>query len=875
MLINEDEYLAHYGILRRSGRYPWGSGKDENTRNKMFLDYVHELKDRGVTEVNIARGMGVSTTELRAARKIAKSQQKQSQIALAQRLKDKGYSNVAIGDRMNRQESYVRTLLAPGAADKAKLLDTTADMLKKEIADKQFIDVGSGVENQIGVSKNRLDTAIAMLREDGYELHPISILQIGTGNYTNARILCPPGTTKEEVYKNKDKIQQITKFSDDGGRNYYGLHDPIKVDPKRVGIVYAEDGGGKADGVIYVRPGVEDIDLGGSNYAQVRVAVGDGHYLKGMAMYKDDLPEGTDLLFNTNQSNTGNKLDAMKKISDDPENPFKSMVRQIVADKGLPTEHVTSAMNIVNEEGKWFQWSRTLSSQILSKQSPELARSQLDMTYENRKQEHDDIMALTNPTVRKKLLEEFADKTDSASVHLKAAALPQQAVHVILPIPTLAPTQVYAPNYADGTPVVLIRHPHGGTFEIPELTVNNRHSDSRKILGVHPKDAIGIHHSVAERLSGADFDGDTVLVIPNHEGRIKTSPALKELKDFDPRASYPGFPGMKPMTNTQAEMGKISNLITDMSIQNAPHDEIARAVRHSMVVIDAEKHNLNHKLSYNDNNIKQLKDKYQSGGASTLISRAKAKVYVPHRRPRPMSRGGPVDPKTGEKVYEETGRVSYKTGKPRLTRATRLGEAKDAMVLSSGTQMERLYANHSNKLKALANQSRLEALNTPASDWLPSAKKTYAKEVESLDAKLSIALKNRPLERQAQLIASTQLRIIRDYNPNMDDDTYKKVKFRTLEEARQRTGSGKQRIEVTPKEWDAIQAGAISDSKLTQILNNADMKVIRELATPKNRPVMTAAKTQRAEAMLAMGYTRAEVAAALGVSVTTLDKTFQ
>lgn len=883
--IREDQYLAHYGILRRSGRYPWGSGgpeyagKDQNTRNKTFVDYVDSLRNQGMSETDIARGMGISTTQLRAAKSIAKNQQKQAQIDMAERLREKGYSNVAIGQRMGLNESSVRALLAPGAKDRADVLSTTTDMLKGEVEQKKFVDIGTGVENHIGVSKEKLNTAVAMLQEQGYQVHRVKVRQLGTGFDTELKVLTPPGTTQKEVWENRDKIKQLGAFSDDGGRTFARVHDALPIDPKRIAVRYAEDGGDKADGIIYVRPGVEDVSLGKARYAQVRIQVGDGHYLKGMAMYKDDLPPGADLVFNTNKSSTGNKLDAMKKMSDDPDLPFGSVVRQIVKDAGSPNERVTSAMNIVNEEGDWKEWSRNLSSQFLSKQSPKLAKGQLNMTFERRQQEFDDIMALTNPTVKKKLLEGFADSTDAAAVHLKAAALNQRtAWHVILPIDSMPPSQIYAPNYRNGERVVLIRYPHGGTFEIPELTVNNNHPESKRLLR-DARDAVGIHHSVSERLSGADFDGDTVLVIPNNQGKVKTSPALEGLKNFDPRSSYPAYEGMKPMSarRKQQEMGQVSNLITDMTIRGASHAEIARAVRHSMVVIDAEKHNLDWRQSSVDNGIAQLKQQYQGtskSGASTLISRAGSQVFINERKPRPQSEGGPVDRSTGRKVFVETGRMKPShTGEPIPVkqRSKKLAETDDAHLLSSGTPMEKIYADHSNKLKSLANQARLAAVRTPPLQYSPSAKRAYSGEVRSLDSKLVLALKNRPLERQAQILANAVVRAKRDANPNLDGDSLKKIKYQALEEARIRTGAKKQQIQITSKEWDAIQAGAISNSKLSQILSNADLDLVRNLATPRSVTLMTTAKTARAKSMLESGYTRAEVADALGVSLTTLD----
>lgn len=876
MVVFDGEYLEHYGILRRSGRYPWGSSGNESEFNAGFLGYVKDMKKQGLTETQIAQGLGISTTQLRAEKSRAKAEQQQANFLQARALKDKGYSNVAIGERMGMPESSVRSLLAKGDSEKADILQTTSSFLKDQVDSKGFIDIGTGVETHLALSKERLNTAVEYLRGEGYEVHTVKVRQLGTGHETVVKVLGTPGSTQREVWADPTKIKPIDGFFEDNGREIGKIHEPIPVNPKRLQVKYKEDGGDQADGVIYVRPGAKDLSLGGTNYAQVRIKVGEDHYLKGMAMYKDDLPDGVDLVFNTNKSDTGNKLDALKPIKADADLPFGAITRNVVKDAGTPKEKNVSAMNLVNEEGDWANWSKTLSSQMLSKQEPSLARDQLAMTFERRAKEYDEIMSLTNPTVKKKLLEEFADGTDAAAVHLKAAALPRQASHVILPVASIKPGEVYAPGYRQGETVALIRYPHGGRFEIPQLTVNNRHKESRKLLG-DAVDAIGIHYSVAERLSGADFDGDTVLVIPNNSGKIKSDPALEGLKNFDPKTAYPGYPGMKVMSNTQTEMGKISNLITDMTIAGAPTSEIARAVRHSMVVIDAEKHELDYKSSSQRNGIPALKKKYQtkpdgSGGAATLISRKKSRVDVPERIPRPQREGGPVDKKTGKKVYKETGRVHYRTGKPATTKLEALAATDDAHTLSSGTYIEKLYADHSNKLKGLANQARLSAINTPPIKWSPSAKKTYSSEVARLDSALALAKRNAPRERQAQIIANSIVKAKRHADPTMEPATRKKVEAQALEQARIRTGAGKSRIVISPKEWEAIQAGAISNSKLSQILANADMDVVRDLATPKTKLLMTSAKTKRAERMARQGYTRAEIAQALGVSKSTLDR---
>lgn len=889
MIRTHEEHLAHYGILRRSGRYPWGSGGTQNTRNKSFLDTVDNLRKQGMTEAEIARGFGFTTTDLRAARSIAVAQQRQEKILTAQRLKEKGWSNVAIGERMGLNESSVRALLAPGEKDKADALQTTSNMLKDQVDKKGMIDVGIGVEHQVGVSRTRLDTAVAVLKEQGYKVHSIKVQQIGTGKYTTMKVLAKPDTTLAQVQRERAKIKQIDDYSIDNGRSYLSIQPPISVSSRRIGINYKEDGGDKADGVIYVRPGVKDLSLGGKNYAQVRIAVDGTHYLKGMAVYKDDLPVGTDLVFNTNKSSTGRKKDVMKTMEDDPDFPFGSIVRQIHG----PDGKVISAMNKVNEEGDWDNWSRNLSSQMLSKQSPDLARQQLNVTFERRLREFNEINSLTNPTVKRELLLKFADSADSAAVHLRAANLPRQATKVILPISSMKENEIYAPSMRDGERVALVRFPHGGTFEIPQLTVNNRNREARKILGTAARDAVGIHHKVAERLSGADFDGDTVLVIPNNKRLVKSTAALDGLKNFDPHVyKIPEGSPIPRVDNVrkQREMGKVSNLITDMTLRGANTEQLSRAIRHSMVVIDSEKHGLDIAQSEKDHGILSLKEEYQGGkrsGATTLISRAGATVRVPERNPRSAAKGGPIDPRTGKKVFEPTGRmiperkvtrdasgkrVYVETGRmvPVQQRSVRLFEADDARTLSSGTQMESIYADHSNRLKAMANDARKEAVNTRALPYSPSAKKVYSNEVASLNAKLNIAEKNAPYERQAQLLANADLSVRRQANPNMEPEDVKKIKQMALNEMRIRTGAKKTKVNITQPEWDAIQAGAISKDKLERILSNSDPDTVKRLALPKQTIKMTSAKQRRAQSMLANGYTQQEVADALGVGLTTL-----
>lgn len=880
MIITMEDYLQHYGTPRHSGRYPWGSGEDPYQNNASFLGMVKDLRDKGMTPKEIADSLGITTTELRARNSIAKNENRQADIHTALKLKDKGWSNQAIGDRLQVSAGTVANLLAPGAADKAKVLDATADMLKTQIDKKGVVDIGTGVEHHLGISDNKLSNAVAKLEAKGYKKHYIKVPQLGTEHETSVKVMTPPGVSYSELMKNKYNIQQVTDvYTEDGGRTWANMHPPKSIDSSRVEVNYSEKnskgeeiGGGLADGVIYVRPGVEDVSLGDSRYAQVRIAVDGTHYLKGMAVYKDDLPPGVDLLFNSIKSKdeVSNKLETMKPMARDADgninkdNPFGATIKP-GGQRGV--------MNVVNEEGTWDTWSRTLSSQFLSKQNPKLAREQLGMTFERRTDSLDEIMSLTNPTVRKHLLENFAEDVDSAAVQLKAAALPRQATSVLLPLPKMKETEVFAPNLNNGDRVVLVRHPHGGIFEIPELVVNNRNPDGKKIIGSDAPDAIGINPKVAEKLSGADFDGDTVLVINNNSGKVKTAPTLEGLKDFDPRREYPPTETSTRMTSagTQFHMGNVSNLITDMTIQNASTDELARAVRHSMVVIDAEKKGLDYKLSAEKNGIKALKARYQtgpSGGASTIISRKKRKINVPERK-----MGFKVDPETGKKIFTETG-ASYVNNKgetvERSSRVKELAEVDDANELSSGTVIEREYANHSNRLKALANTARKEAVNTKPNPYSPSARETYREEVITLRSKLNTAMSNAPRERQAQVVANAQYQNKLASNPDMDKDEKKKAKFQILAEARARTGAKKELVDITEKEWEAIQAGAVSPNMLGDILKNTDIEQIKKYATPKSKPTMTTAKVSRARSMAAAGYTQAEIAEQLGVSVSAI-----
>jgi DNA-binding CsgD family transcriptional regulator len=874
-----DDFLVHYGTPRHSGRYPWGSGKDPYQSASSFLSERDRLRKEGMSDTDIARGWGMTTTEFRAQGSIARAEKKAGDIARATRLKDAGLPNTAIAEKMGLNESSVRELLKPDAGHRQDAIKRTSDILEAECKAKRYIEYGTGVEMNLQTSTATLNTAVESLRQKGYKTHEVYVKQPGRDGFTILKVLVPPGVTRAELMANRDKIRTPGVAVDENGIST-GIKPPTKVSSKRLRIRYAEDGGTDMDGVIQLRRGVQDISLGSSAYAQVRINVDGTHYLKGMAMYTDKLPKGVDMIFNTNKPKGTPALgpkdhSVLKPLKDDPENPFGTVVQQRYYKDKKTGKRKLSALNIVNEEGSWDRWSATLASQFLSKQSPVLAKKQLKATREAKEREFKEIMSLTNPVIRKKLLKSFAEDCDSAAVHLKAKALPGQASQVILPMPHLKKNHVYAPNFRDGTVVSLVRYPHGGTFEIPQLVVNNKDKKARRIMG-RARDAIGIHPSVAERLSGADFDGDSVTAIP-HIGttRVRSTPPLKGLKGFDPKRVYPAYPGMKRMRDTQAQMGKISNLITDMTLKGASESELARAVRHSMVVIDAEKHYLNYKQSERDNGIVALRKKYQGEnghGAATLISRAKGPVFIEERKLRKAAKGGPIDPKTGKLVYEKTGRGFYnRKGKwvPKVTKARRMALVDDAHILSSGTHMEGIYADHANALKALANRSRKAAVSIPPLKRDPRMARKYAPEVSSLRAALNRAIKQKPLERQAEIIAQGVVSKKVAANPDMSKKERAKIEYMAVETARARLGTDRKgtRIRPTPREWEAIQRGAVSNAMLEEIVANADSDHIKKLAMPRETSRVSTAQQSRIMTLRSRGATQAEIAEALGLSV--------
>ncbi len=935
-----EEMLMHYGMPRRSGRYPYGSGEEPYQHSRDFLGRVDELRKQKFTytdpetgktyagDTAIAKSMGLTTSQFRTEIGLATDERRMLQVARAKSLKADGKSNSEIGREMGVNESTVRSWLNAESEARMNKAQATADILRarsKECeADGGMIDVGAGAERELRISKEKMNQALYILEREGWHVYSGGFDQpTNPGQRTTQKVLCPPGTKHSEIY-DLNRVHTLKEYiSRDGGDTYEKkFHYPASIDSSRVKVLLADEIGPDGlpgiakDGLIEIRRGVPDLSLGESRYSQVRILVDGNKYLKGMAVYSDNMPDGVDVLFSSNKKRVE---DAYKDIKDDPDNPFGSAIKD--ADQGgqywydpktgarVSSKTPGAKLGLINkraDEGDWSDWKDTLPSQFLSKQNINLAKKQLGLAQADKLAEFESYCELNNPTIKKHLLAKFADSCDSAAVHLKAAALPGQKYHVMIPINALKDTEVYAPKYENGTKLALIRYPHGGTFEIPILTVNNKNATARKILPEDVDDAVGVSKAVADRLSGADYDGDTVMCIPTGNGKVNitSTPLLKGLIGFEPKDKYgpESYAGreVRLMTKkgTQMQMGIITNLITDMSLTNYDEEDLAAAVRHSMVIIDAYKHKLDYKQSERDNNIAALHKKYQGkagGGASTIISRASSEDSVPRRKgsPKINKKGTPdYDPSKPEgaliwktdpdayytvtKTNKRTGEVTTET-RVATQKTTKMAKTDDAYTLLSKARhpMEIVYADHANFMKSLANKARKELAYTGKIEYDANAKRIYQAEVHSLMTKLNIALLNAPRERAATRMANAEIQDKKQQGLLTDKGDEKKAAQKAVSKFRAQVGAVKRsdrNIEITDREWEAIQAGAISEHKLKQILDNTDVDSLRQRATPRSTTTLSQGKINKIKAMNASSYTIEQIASSIGVSPSTVSK---
>lgn len=997
-LVYDRDLLVHYGVGpddnppgRGSGRYPAGSGERPHQHDWDIYNRIRKLEAQGLTAKQIAEEMGYSsTTQLKAVKAMSVAGVKADEGAeIAWYMENinpdtgKTFTPTEIGKILGINESSVRTKYATYQKGNFGKAQEAADQLKELLTEKPYLEVGRGTAEQLGISQDRLKTSLAMLKEQGYVVDTLPMTQMtGGGNMTTFTVLAAPGTTRQDIWANRFNIRTVEDFDGvDVAAMLKGNFEPNVIGLNRVKILYDEQGGTLKDGMIEIRAvrdengnlvaASPDLSLGNAKYAQVRIAVDGGEecitmdnptgmkYIKGMAVYSENLPEGTDILVNSNKSIKDGPATALKDLKVGETNPFGSTVVQTTYVDPKTGQKKASAINVVGTstedmhiEGVWGNWSKNLPSQFLSKQSLGLVTQQLKLKVKQSEDELDDILALNNPVVKQKCLIDYADQCDSDAVSLKAAPIAGQGTKVLLAVKSLKDNECYCPSLDDGTPVAVVRFPHAGPFEIVTATVNNKNKEAQAILK-NAKDCIGINSNQAQKLSGADFDGDTGIVIPmarkNAQGEfekttvIKATAALEGLKGFDPTGEYSvknsrfakqvdknGKPTYHIMTEEEKgiEMGVVSNLITDMYAKGCTNtDEITRAVKYSMVVIDAKKHKLNYKVAEQDYNIEELKKKYQTtiredgtvktGGASSLLSRSKSIKTIPAR-----STAYKIDPETGEKIYrpaevkteqirsrvkvaapegytytdkngkshkstylrDENGKFVYQkdekgndiwvnTGKYRKKTidSTKMAEAKNANELLSDNpnEIERAYADYANHMKALGNKARKLSLSTGSIEKNKAASEKYSEEVKSLKEKLTEARKNAPRERQAQVYSKSLYKAACDSNPDWDDDDKKKCRQQCIKAARKATGAQPHQVKFTESEWKAVNEGAVSTSFLRELLKSADKDNYMELAMPKTSKI-SAAKQSRIQALYNAGWSYSEIADAVGVSTSSV-----
>ena len=93
-----------------------------------------------------------------------------------------------------------------------------------------------------------------------------------------------------------------------------------------------------------------------------------------------------------------------------------------------------------------------------------------------------------------------------------------------------------------------------------------------------------------------------------------------------------------------------------------------------------------------------------------------------------------------------------------------------------------------------------------------------------------------------------------------------------LAQNRIRFGAKRIPIDISPREWQAIQAGAISETTLNKILRYAKDDQVREYATPRTKTTLTSGQKARIRALQRMDYSNADIAEALRISVSTVNK---
>lgn len=136
------------------------------------------------------------------------------------------------------------------------------------------------------------------------------------------------------------------------------IYNPTVLSKDRILVIVCEE----KDGVIELRRGVPDLYLGvGVNYAQSRILVDSGSYIKGMAVYSDDIPGDFDVVVNVrDEQRAFNELDykcAFSKYS-------CQKLKQRFYEDPETGDIKLSPINIINDDGDWKEWEKEFSSKI-------------------------------------------------------------------------------------------------------------------------------------------------------------------------------------------------------------------------------------------------------------------------------------------------------------------------------------------------------------------------------------------------------------------------------------------------------------------------------------------------------------------------------
>ena len=167
------EVLEHYGMPRRSGRYPWGSGENPYQHGDDFLSRVESLKKDGWEETpdNIRNTFGMTTTQYRTEKSLCKDERRMLDVSRAKSLKEDGLGATEIGRQMGISESTVRSLLNADSESRMKQARNAADFMREQVDKKGMVDVGKGVERELHISEEKMNQALTILEREGYHVY--------------------------------------------------------------------------------------------------------------------------------------------------------------------------------------------------------------------------------------------------------------------------------------------------------------------------------------------------------------------------------------------------------------------------------------------------------------------------------------------------------------------------------------------------------------------------------------------------------------------------------------------------------------------------------------------------------------------------------